>query len=190
MVAIAALLTLQSSPALAHDYLVGSSPAANATQSVPISKVVLTFNDLVLSFANQQVNQVAITNSAQPNRYFELGCPTLRNDSVTTAVQLGKPGTYTATWRIVSADGHPVTSSISFKYTSLATSSNAGSTKPACELSAQAQQQGAIQTSNSAASNSANDLAKLLPLIYGILAGLVFIGVAIFWITKSSKPSN
>ncbi|MDQ1579417.1 MAG: copper resistance protein, partial [Microbacteriaceae bacterium] len=48
-VTAAALSLAPAASASAHDFLIGSSPAANSVQATPLSEVTLTFNDIVLN---------------------------------------------------------------------------------------------------------------------------------------------
>ena len=98
--------------AQAHDYLVGSTPKLNSTVTTAPKKVSLAFNDIVLT--RPAPPQVSVRG---PNgRYYETGCATVSDTTVVIPVALGGAGKYTVTWRIVSADGHPVSDSISFTY--------------------------------------------------------------------------
>lgn len=98
--------------AAAHDYLVSSSPAANSVQTRPLTAVRLTFDDLVLSKPAPPIVEVV----GPDGRHYETGCATAKDRDVTTPIDLGPSGRYTVTWRIVSADGHPVSQSIGFTY--------------------------------------------------------------------------
>lgn len=98
--------------AWAHDYLVGSNPKANGTVATAPRTVTLTFDDIVLSKPARP--QVAV--EGPDGRYYETACASALDRVVTSPVALGPTGKYTVTWRIVSADGHPVSDSISFTY--------------------------------------------------------------------------
>lgn len=120
--------------ALAHDYLVSSNPRANSTVTAAPKDVTLTFNDIVLS----KPARPQITVKGPGGRYYETGCGTATDTAVTTPVGLGPAGKYTVTWRIVSADGHPVSDALSFTYTGKP-GANAGLTSPkACTEAASA----------------------------------------------------
>ncbi len=115
VVACTALALTPAVSASAHDYLIESSPAANSEQTSPISQVSLTFDDRVLDFTGD--GSSAIVEVVGPNgMHYETGCSTILDRTVTVPVALGNSGKYTVTWRIVSADGHPVSNSIVFNY--------------------------------------------------------------------------
>lgn len=99
--------------AQAHDYLVGSTPKLNSTITTAPGRVSLKFNDIVLT--RPAPPQVSVRGPG--GRYYGSGCAKVTDtDVVTLPVTLGAAGKYTVTWRIVSADGHPVSDSLSFTY--------------------------------------------------------------------------
>lgn len=98
--------------AQAHDYLVGSTPKPNSTVTTAPGRVSLKFNDIVLT--RPAPPQLSVR--GPDGRYFETGCATVTDTTVKVPVALGGAGKYTVTWRIVSADGHPVSDSLSFTY--------------------------------------------------------------------------
>ncbi|RIJ54697.1 copper resistance protein CopC, partial [Clavibacter lycopersici] len=118
--------------ASAHDYLVSSSPAAGSTIDAPPSEVTLTFNDVILDLgtaggaggdaasgsgsAAGGSSIVQVTGPDAQGTHFETGCATNAGRTVSVPVALGGSGQYTVTWRVVSADGHPVSDSIAFTY--------------------------------------------------------------------------
>ena len=119
--------------ASAHDYLVASTPENASTQTTPLKKIVLTFDDRVLDLSGDgSSNVVEVTNDK--GRHFEAGCAVIADTDVTVATDLGGSGKYTVTWQIVSADGHVVSSSIGFDYRLPAgvTPSAGKASRPAC----------------------------------------------------------
>lgn len=114
-VALAAVLALLPASAVsAHDYLVSSDPAADATVTSELSAVTLTFNEAVLDFADS--TRLQITGPDGRTDHVETACPTVADTVVSAPVTLREPGKYTVTWRIVSADGHAVSDAFSFRY--------------------------------------------------------------------------
>jgi methionine-rich copper-binding protein CopC len=114
VVAAGAAALVPATAASAHDYLVSSSPAAGATVSGSLSSVALTFDDVVLDEGGRGA-LVQVTDAS--GRNFERGCASVQGRTVSAPVALGGPGTYRVTWQIVSADGHPVSDSLQFRYT-------------------------------------------------------------------------
>lgn len=115
---IAALLAVGASlalaaPAQAHNVLVSSEPAKNAQLDVAPNKVELVFDQ---SIQPGDVNQVAVTG---PGGTLWTDSPVqVDANRVSTAVRpLGPKGQYTVGYRVVSADGHPVSGQLTFVLT-------------------------------------------------------------------------
>jgi copper resistance protein C len=105
LVALPAVL-LTAGPAQAHTALKESSPAKGATVPSP-SQIVLTFTDSVI------VPQVVVTGASGAKH--QSGPAKAKGDKVTQPIEgTLEPGTYTVGWRVVSADGHPVTGTYKF----------------------------------------------------------------------------
>lgn len=129
--------------AWAHDYLVGSNPKADASVTAAPSRITLTFNDIVLN----KPARPQITVKGPDGRYYETGCGAVTDREISTPVALGPSGKYTVTWRIVSADGHPVSDSLSFRYAGKATAATGIAAPKAC-LEPGAQQSGKQSSSS------------------------------------------
>jgi copper resistance protein C len=101
------------SPASAHNVLVGSSPADGARVSTGPGTVRLNFNAPVQDGPNE------ITVIGPDGKHWErTSAATVLGDSVTTTVDpLGPAGTYQVGYRIISADGHPVSGETTFVLT-------------------------------------------------------------------------
>jgi hypothetical protein len=158
-------------PATAHDYLVSSDPANGSTVTTAPTAVTLTFDAAVLGTGNG-ATVLAVTGPG--GKHYETGCPVVKNDDLSAPVRLGPAGTYTATWRIVSSDGHPVSDSISFRYAPAAgAAASAGAANgPSC---------GSVVTpgaSPAASSSSSSGVAALIAVVVGVLVVLVA-GVAV-----------
>jgi methionine-rich copper-binding protein CopC len=108
---LAALLTLTgTSPASAHVELTSSWPAAGEDLSMPPAQVVLKFSEPV----DGRLSQVVVHDANGNLRR-------VRNTSVATDGALvavlepsGPPGRWTVDYRVVGADGHPVTGRLAF----------------------------------------------------------------------------
>ncbi|MFF4388726.1 copper resistance protein CopC [Streptomyces sp. NPDC001552] len=109
---VLALLFGGAGPALAHTALSGSDPANGSVLQAPPRQVTLTFTESisfpdaalrVLSPANERVNP-------RPAQHAD-------GKGNTARVELsdGLPeGTYTVAWRVISADGHPISGAFTF----------------------------------------------------------------------------
>ena len=96
-------------PASAHDELLSSTPAANATIDAAPAEVVLTFSGNILP----QTAIMAITDAAGTD--YRQGDPKVSETSVTVGLKPGLPGgAYEIRWAVTSEDGHPISGIIPF----------------------------------------------------------------------------
>lgn len=108
LVALAALQVVVAPSAAAHDVLIKTIPADGATVGKVPASVGLVFDQPA-----QQVGTKIVI--AGPDGPVQQGQPALVNDQVRQRVIPGSPaGHYTVTWRVTSADGHPVSGTFSF----------------------------------------------------------------------------
>lgn len=153
-------------PASAHDFLVSSNPADGATVSTPLSKVTLSFNDIVLS--KPSAPQVEVV--GPDRKHYETGCATAIDRDVSVPVALGPTGTYVVTWRIVSADGHPVSTSISFHYTGPAQAAGNSGAPTSCHSATSA---AAPTTSPGSAGDPPTGMIALVVGVLALAAALI-----------------
>jgi hypothetical protein len=123
----AALAVLAAVPAYAHDQLVSSTPGDGASVPAP-RRVELVFSDVVLD----RYGQLAVT--GPDGRRYDRGAPRVVDNTIAVDLApLPVTGRYAAAYRIVSADGHPVTGQIRFTVTAVtpgATPAPAGTVAP------------------------------------------------------------
>lgn len=108
----AALLAGPASPAAAHDGLVSSTPSGGETVPEAPSAVMLTFSGEILAGSPAAV-VIEVTDPA--GTVVSEGDSAV--DGVTVTQQLSPDliaGDYTVTWRVVSSDGHPISSDYHF----------------------------------------------------------------------------
>ncbi|KAK1177075.1 copper resistance protein CopC [Streptomyces sp. NBS 14/10] len=95
--------------AAAHTGLDTSSPGANATLAGLPPRITLTFTDAMA----EKYAKVAVT--ASDGTSAAAGRPRVDGRTVTLPLKAGAPaGRYTVGYRVVSADGHPVSGSYPF----------------------------------------------------------------------------
>ncbi len=165
------LLAVGMPTASAHDYLVSSSPAADSVQRDPLSTVRLTFDDIVLSRPAPPVVEVV----GPDGLHYESGCATAVDRVVTAPVRLGPSGRYTVTWRIVSADGHPVSTSIAFQWEPRTPSTHRGAASgPSCR----AAEASSASTSSPDRTSHGGPPGWLAPVILVLLA-LALAGIVV-----------
>lgn len=107
-----AALLLGSAPAWAHARLDTSDPADGSTLATGPAQVSLTFTEPV------QPGFSTLTVIGPDGVDYRSGGPSEGGDTVGTAVQpLGPAGKYRIGYRVVSADGHPISGSVAFTLT-------------------------------------------------------------------------
>ncbi|MGC4805197.1 copper resistance CopC/CopD family protein [Micromonospora sp. DT233] len=109
LVTVVALLLAPATPASAHAVLVSSSPAASAVVPSASSEVVLTFSEPVRKVTGKI--RVIAPNGARA----DLGEPSFAEAVVTVPVDpsAGR-GTYLVSYRVISADSHPVSGAFTY----------------------------------------------------------------------------
>jgi methionine-rich copper-binding protein CopC len=145
-----------ATPALAHNVLVGSSPANGASVATGPGTVSLTF-DAPVQFGANYLTVIG----PDGNHWEKTDNATVNGDSVSTSVApLGPAGVYKVGYRIISADGHPVSGEVSFTLT------KAGTGTPP-------------QHSSDSATGSSTSGA--VPVWVWVLGAVVLLGVGLFF---------
>lgn len=151
--------------ASAHNVLTGSDPADGATVAALPTTVTLTFDQPI-----QNIDPVLVVSGPNGN-VFTAGPPTIDGNVISAPVgPAGPAGQYRAAWRIVSADGHPVTGQITFTLSASGAGTATGSAPAAGSGSS---------GSSGSSSGSSGGLSGWLWLGLGVAAVLVVIAVAI-----------
>lgn len=142
LVITGAALLVPAAPAFAHNVLSDSNPKAKSQVEAGPGEVMLKFDQEV----QEGFNTVTVTG---PNgTRWEGGAPKV-NGSVVTAplLPLGPAGEYTIGYRILSADGHPVTGAVPFTLTKAGNGTPTTMTfSPQAEGSTNAQSEGSSGT--------------------------------------------
>src|SRR5262245_36862407 len=108
---LAALVLLPLPPAAAHAELIDSDPKDGATVQTLPDQVRLEFSEEVASPAFVEV-------TAADGTQVAAGDPQVLGAAVETPLAAnGPPGSYTISYRVVSADGHPVSGELTFEVT-------------------------------------------------------------------------
>ena len=159
-------------PASAHDELLSSTPAANATIDAAPAEVVLTFSGNILP----QTAIMAITDAAGTD--YRQGDPTVSETSVTVGLKPGLPGgAYEIRWAVTSEDGHPISGIIPFTIAgSGASESSAAPVTPTTEPSSDAADTAAPTDADAPV---ATPPAEESGISAGMVIALVVTGVAV-----------
>lgn len=101
-IAVAALVP--AAAASAHNYPVDSTPAEGEVVTAQPGLISLTTNDDLIDAGNGAIMQVV----GPDGLHYNDGCGTVFGPILETEAELGQAGEYTVGWRVVSADGHPI----------------------------------------------------------------------------------
>lgn len=115
-----------AAPASAHNVLTGSDPADGSTPAAAPTAVTLTFDEAVQNY------QPVLVVTGPDGTVFSTGTPAVSGTTVRTdLVGAGPAGAYTVAYRIVSADGHPVSGQLTYTLAAAAAGTATGAPAPA-----------------------------------------------------------
>jgi methionine-rich copper-binding protein CopC len=168
--ALAVVAVLGAGPAAAHSVLLETSPARGGTVPTAPTAVALTFNEM----PQGEFSTIHVTGPDGQRR--DNGHVQVVNDVVTEPLAGTRPaGRYVVDWRVVSADGHPV----SGEFTFTAQNSQQLVSEPSPSPSVLIGQGGKAQ------SNSPMNTGTII----GIVAGVVVFGGLSFYLLRR-KPAG
>lgn len=114
---LAAVGVAGAAPAAAHNYVVGSSPAAGAVVTEQPGVFTVSTNDLLLDLGGTgSASAMVITGPESAPLFYGDGCSTVSGVTVQSEAQLGAPGQYTVIWQTVSTDGHSISDEFTFQW--------------------------------------------------------------------------
>lgn len=113
-------LLLSAVPASAHNVLISSNPADGAVLDTAPETVSFRFDQPIQNF-----DPVLDVFGPNGNSFATAG-PTIDGATISVPMAAGPAGEYRAAYRIVSADGHPVTGQITFTLTEAAAGAATG----------------------------------------------------------------
>lgn len=96
---------LLSSPALAHNDLINSSPSADSVVEAGQIEIRLEYSEEPIPTEFGQGNLLAIANS-DTGEQLGAACARIDGKAMYTTVNIQDPGKYKVIWRIASDDGH------------------------------------------------------------------------------------
>jgi len=106
-------LLLATAPAAnAHTSLVSSNPKSNAMLMESPKSISITFNEDLIKISGKNVSKISLSNTIGN---VKLGAITINKGTITAKLLKTLPvSKYKVTYRVVSADGHPVSGSYNF----------------------------------------------------------------------------
>ena len=150
LAALVVALVATASPAAAHARLESSSPADGSTLTAVPPEVMLRFNEPIKDGLNEVTVKSGSTNVAE-------GSVQVEGSTVYQPVKYSmKPGNYSISYKVVSADGHPVSGTVSFTYDPPEGDTGAGEEPGATSTSSGTDGEAPSSTSSSAAAPSSS----------------------------------
>lgn len=180
-------IILPGGAASAHSELVSSSPSTGEALSAAPTEVVLTFSEEV----NKDLSRIQVTDGEG----IEMtdGDPVVDGPTVTQSLLPEvHPGSYSITYKVVSADGHPISAVIPFSVAPSATtgstsaSSSSETTSRSATTSATTQPSSTPSAATSAETAGGDDGGSwLVPALFVSLGLLV--GLALVWTRRGAN---
>ena len=101
-----------AAPAFAHNTVIDEGPAAESTVTEAPGDVWIETNDVLLDIDGATALDVV----GPDGRHYATACPSVDGPIASVAAELGPAGEYTVAYRVVSADGHPITGDHTFRW--------------------------------------------------------------------------
>jgi len=112
-------------PASAHAHLVKSFPRAGAVLATSPSEVVLTFDQPIQAFPG--ANGIVVTGPR--SSHWRCGRARIDGNTLTASMsEVGRRGRYQIDYRVLGADGHPITGSVPIRIRRTASTASTAST--------------------------------------------------------------
>lgn len=114
--------SLSASPSMAHDSLTDTSPSSGEVVEAGQFEVSITSAEEIINLADMSTNDISVVGPLDNPTSGIVSAPCIRVSGKTASVpvEIAEPGTYRATWQIVSSDGHPVSGQFQFEVTNTA----------------------------------------------------------------------
>lgn len=104
-----------ATPAVAHNFIVSSTPADGETLTELPEQWQVTTNETLLDLGGQGAG-FALLVSDEQGLFYGDGCVTIEGASLSMPAELGTDGDYTLTYQFISADGHTLSGELSFTW--------------------------------------------------------------------------
>jgi methionine-rich copper-binding protein CopC len=185
VVVLLAGLLVWAPAAQAHVTVVGTTPAADAALDVAPARVEVRFDSGLLDIGD------AIVVRSGDGRDISTGPVDLGRDSIAVAVDpAAGPGPYTVAFRVVSADGHEVSSSFAYTVEGPAPATTPAST-PSPATSAPDPSPAASASAPDGTAQAAPDAAaagsRWSPAVVGVIAALAVAGAALLALARRTR---
>lgn len=193
---IALLLSLLvATPASAHNQIVSTTPSSGQTLTELPAEFSIQTNESLLDIGGQG-RGFALQIRDDSGRYYETGCVTIADATMSTPARLGAPGAYTMIFQLVSQDGHTVSGEIHFTWAPSGTvTPSKGTTTPAVcpgttAAPATGSTAGSTGTGSEGTRNATVPLADVLWIGGALLAVAIAIVVALLVVGRRRREDD
>lgn len=155
----------------AHAELEEATPAIDSTISTMPQSISLTFGEELITLEGEKINSLKLTDPSDVN--ISLSAPIIEGSKISAEIEQFEngaflPGKYEISYRVVSADGHPISGSIHFVL--LASESSPSASSSAMETSEDKQ-----TTSESQSSNGFDSIYLMAGIVFILVSGSIVI---------------
>lgn len=173
-----------ATPAMAHNYVVSSTPGVNEVLTVLPENFVVTTNDNLLNLEGAG-GGFFFKVTGPDGLYYGDGCVAVDGASASMPAALGPAGDYTLDWQVISADGHTVSDVIPFSWQPASpdeSMAQGSTTVPRCGA-------GAAEAPPRSSGNAADDVTTdILWIGGGVLAVALAIVATLLLAGRRSAP--
>ena len=190
VVVIAAAIGWGAAPASAHNYVVGSSPTADAVVTEQPGVFSVTTNDQLLDLGGTgSGSAMIVTGPASAPLFYGDGCATVAGATVETEAQLGAAGEYTVIWQTVSTDGHAISDEFTFDWQPAAGQTLADGAAAALTCGAETDTATPDTAASPPADTSADSALSTIAWIGGTLGAVVLaVAVTLLILRRTPRP--
>lgn len=187
---VAAAVLGLAGPASAHNQVVSTTPAADATLTSLPSRFTITTNEPLLDVSGHG-DGFAFEIRSSAGKYYGDGCITIQDDAMSITPAIGPAGSYTVIYQLVSQDGHTVSGSYPFtwKPSGAFTPATAHSRPQNCGRAPLAASTAAPGNPDAERSQSA-PLADVLWIGGALVAAALAVIVAIILVSRRRRPDG
>lgn len=185
LVGVVVALATAAPTASAHNYVVGTDPEQGAAVAGPVTDVSVTFDDVLLDMGG---DSTVVDVTGPDGRHYATACPDLAGEVVSAPVALGGAGEYTVAWRVVSADGHPVSGDFTFEHDPPpGTDEAAGTAAPVCGTDGGP---GTSASDGTAAADEAGAAPSAATLVAVALGTALLGGVVVLLVVRAGRAGG
>ena len=182
----AGLVLVPVLPAMAHNYVVSSTPAEDETLAQVPEFFVITTNENMLDLGGAG-GGFAIQVTDENGFFYGDGCVTTVGPSMSMPGALGAAGEYTMTYQFVSADGHTLSDSHAFTFapTGENIAQPGADNPPVCGV--EAAPDGTDTTATATTDAAGDESSAAVGVAAAVAGGLALLGVIVAMLVRRGR---